>query len=111
MIPGTLAWNDSGNNKAYAAGDIGLTPLSYKSPMVFPTGTAEVDANPIRVMVAKQKFQASSFFVIEGVLPFLVPTLWRDTFRRLTEMTDGQIRFIGLTSMLAGLLLLFIARP
>jgi uncharacterized protein YjeT (DUF2065 family) len=48
--------------------------------------------------------------VIEGVLPFLVPALWRDTFRRLTEMSDGQIRFIGLTSMLAGLLLLFIAR-
>lgn len=49
--------------------------------------------------------------VIEGVLPFLVPTLWRDTFRRLTEMSDGQIRFIGLTSMVAGLLLLFLARP
>lgn len=48
--------------------------------------------------------------VIEGVLPFLVPMLWRDTFRRLTEMSDGQIRFIGLTSMLAGLLLLYIAR-
>lgn len=48
--------------------------------------------------------------VIEGVLPFLVPALWRDTFRRLTEMSDGQIRFIGLTSMLAGLLLLFIVR-
>ena len=44
--------------------------------------------------------------VIEGLLPFLVPTLWRETFRRLTEMSDGQIRFIGLTSMLAGLLLL-----
>jgi uncharacterized protein YjeT (DUF2065 family) len=49
--------------------------------------------------------------VIEGVLPFLVPTLWRDTFRRLTELSDGQIRFIGLTSMLAGLLLLYIVRP
>jgi uncharacterized protein len=49
--------------------------------------------------------------VIEGVLPFLVPTLWRDTFRRLTELTDGQIRFIELTSMLAGLLLLYIVRP
>lgn len=49
--------------------------------------------------------------VIEGVLPFLVPNLWRDTFRRLTEMSDGQIRFIGLTSMLAGLLLLFLVRP
>ena len=48
--------------------------------------------------------------VIEGVLPFLVPTLWRETFRRMTEMSDGQIRFIGLTSMLAGLLLLYIAR-
>jgi uncharacterized protein len=48
--------------------------------------------------------------VIEGVLPFLVPALWRETFRRLTEMSDGQIRFIGLTSMLAGLLLLYLAR-
>jgi uncharacterized protein YjeT (DUF2065 family) len=48
--------------------------------------------------------------VIEGVLPFLMPTLWRETFRRLTEMSDGQIRFVGLTSMLAGLLLLYIAR-
>jgi len=49
--------------------------------------------------------------VIEGVLPFLVPTLWRETFRRLTEMSDGQIRFIGLTSMVAGLLLLYVVRP
>jgi uncharacterized protein YjeT (DUF2065 family) len=49
--------------------------------------------------------------VIEGVLPFLVPTMWRDTFRRLTELTDGQIRFIGLTSMLTGVLLLYITRP
>jgi uncharacterized protein len=48
--------------------------------------------------------------IVEGVLPFLLPALWRDTFRKLTEMSDGQIRFIGLTSMLAGLLLLYIAR-
>ena len=48
--------------------------------------------------------------VIEGILPFLVPGLWRETFRRLTEMGDGQIRFIGLTSMLAGLLLLYFVR-
>ncbi len=47
--------------------------------------------------------------VIEGVLPFLAPGIWRTTFRRLTEMTDGQIRFVGLTSMLAGLLLLFLS--
>jgi len=45
--------------------------------------------------------------VIEGMLPFLAPSVWRDTFRRITQMSDGQIRFFGLTSMLAGLLLLF----
>jgi uncharacterized protein YjeT (DUF2065 family) len=46
--------------------------------------------------------------IIEGVLPFLAPSLWRDTFRRITQMSDGQIRFFGLTSMLIGLLLLFL---
>ena len=44
--------------------------------------------------------------IIEGVLPFLAPGLWRETFRRITEMSDGQVRFIGLTSMVAGVLLL-----
>lgn len=47
--------------------------------------------------------------IIEGVLPFLVPGLWRDTFRRITQLSDGQIRFFGLTSMLIGLLLLALA--
>jgi uncharacterized protein YjeT (DUF2065 family) len=47
--------------------------------------------------------------IIEGVLPFVAPNLWRDTFRRVTELSDGQIRFFGLTSMLIGLLLLFVA--
>ncbi|MGH8751470.1 MAG: DUF2065 domain-containing protein [Burkholderiales bacterium] len=48
--------------------------------------------------------------VLEGVLPFLMPALWREAFKRLTEMTDGQIRFIGLSSMIAGLLLLYLVR-
>lgn len=48
--------------------------------------------------------------VIEGILPFLLPGTWRETFQRLIEMSDGQIRFIGLTSMLAGLLLLYFVR-
>lgn len=45
--------------------------------------------------------------ILEGVLPFLAPNLWRDTFRRITQMSDGQIRFVGLSSMLVGVLLLF----
>jgi uncharacterized protein YjeT (DUF2065 family) len=48
-------------------------------------------------------------FVIEGVLPFLAPSLWRDTFRRVTQLSDGQIRFFGLASMLTGLVLLVLA--
>ena len=48
--------------------------------------------------------------VIEGLFPFLAPNAWRETFRRLMQLTDGQIRFFGLTSMLAGLILLFIAK-
>jgi hypothetical protein len=48
--------------------------------------------------------------VIEGLLPFLAPGLWRDTFRRIIKLSDGQIRFFGLTSMLVGLLLLLLTR-
>ena len=45
--------------------------------------------------------------VLEGLLPFLMPGAWRDAFRKLTEISDTQVRFIGLTSMLAGLLILY----
>jgi len=48
--------------------------------------------------------------IIEGLLPFLAPGFWRETFRRITAMSDGQLRFVGLTSMLAGLLLLYFSR-
>jgi len=46
--------------------------------------------------------------VLEGLLPFFAPRLWREAFRRMTELSDGQIRFFGLTSMLVGLVLLVI---
>jgi uncharacterized protein len=48
--------------------------------------------------------------IFEGVLPFIAPTLWRDTFRKITQMSDGQIRFIGLSSMIVGLLILLFVR-
>ena len=46
--------------------------------------------------------------VLEGMMPFLAPAAWRETFRRLIQLTDGQIRFVGLTSMLIGLVLLML---
>jgi uncharacterized protein len=48
--------------------------------------------------------------VIEGLLPFLSPGTWRAAFERATRMSDGQIRFFGLSSMLIGLLMLALWR-
>ena len=45
--------------------------------------------------------------VLEGLLPFLAPRLWRETFTRLVSLPDNQLRFVGLTSMLAGVLILY----
>ena len=46
--------------------------------------------------------------VLEGAMPFLAPRAWRETFRRLISLSDGQLRFVGLTSMLIGLILLMV---
>lgn len=48
--------------------------------------------------------------VIEGALPFLAPAAWREAFSRMIAMKDGQIRFMGLASMLFGLLLLVLTQ-
>ena len=49
--------------------------------------------------------------VIEGLLPFFSPDSWRQLFLRATQLGDGQIRFLGLSSMLAGMLLLYVFWP
>ena len=49
--------------------------------------------------------------VAEGVVPFLSPMVWRRVFERAMQMSDGQIRFLGLTSMLSGLAMLFVFWP
>ena len=47
--------------------------------------------------------------VLEGILPLTAPKLWRDIFRQMIEMRDGQIRFIGLASVGIGMGVLFLA--
>ena len=49
--------------------------------------------------------------VIEGLLPFLSPDAWRRVFERATRLSDGQIRFLGLTSMIAGIAMLLLFWP
>jgi uncharacterized protein YjeT (DUF2065 family) len=41
--------------------------------------------------------------VVEGLLPLLAPGLWRESFKKLVSLTDGQLRFIGLVSILLGI--------
>jgi len=48
--------------------------------------------------------------IIEGLLPFAAPHIWRETFRRVTEMSDGQIRFIGLSSIVVGVIMFTVFR-
>jgi len=48
--------------------------------------------------------------VIEGMLPFLRPETWRKTMGRIATQSDQTVRFIGLISMLAGVVLLYFVR-
>lgn len=52
----------------------------------------------------------SLMLIFEGLLPFVTPRIWRNAFRKVMEMQDGQIRFIGLTSMIVGLILLLVVQ-
>lgn len=49
-------------------------------------------------------------FVIEGMLPFLKPKVWRKTMGRIAEKPDVALRWMGLMSMLAGVLLLYVSK-
>lgn len=42
--------------------------------------------------------------IIEGLMPLLSPARWREVFARVLAMSDGQIRFIGLISVVLGAL-------
>jgi uncharacterized protein len=47
--------------------------------------------------------------VFEGLMPLLNPGQWRRVFEQAMQLSDGQLRFIGLCSVLLGGLLLWLA--
>jgi uncharacterized protein YjeT (DUF2065 family) len=49
-------------------------------------------------------------FILEGVVPFMAPSLWRSAVNRIAVVGDGQLRIFGLVAMLSGLTVLFMAR-
>ena len=48
--------------------------------------------------------------ILEGLLPLLLPQAWRDTFKRMIELKDGQLRFFGLMSVIGGLVLFLLSK-
>jgi len=46
--------------------------------------------------------------IFEGLMPFLAPQQWRETVSRIAQMNDGTIRKVGLCSMIAGIVLLYL---
>ncbi len=45
--------------------------------------------------------------VFEGIMPFVSPVRWRQAMRQALALSDGQLRFVGLLAMIAGLLMLY----
>jgi uncharacterized protein YjeT (DUF2065 family) len=41
--------------------------------------------------------------VLEGLMPLFAPRAWREGVRKVAELTDGQLRFIGLVAIAIGL--------
>jgi len=50
------------------------------------------------------------YLIIEGMIPFVGPHLFRRSVMRISEMNDNQLRMTGMLVMAAGLILLFIVR-
>ena len=50
------------------------------------------------------------YLIIEGMIPFVGPDLFRQTVAKLAELNDNHLRATGLTIMAAGLLMLFVVR-
>ncbi|MGE5241312.1 MAG: DUF2065 domain-containing protein [Bacteroidota bacterium] len=46
--------------------------------------------------------------ILEGILPFLSPDGLRKALAAIHQLSDSQLRFAGLSSMLLGVVLLYI---
>ncbi|MDH3949276.1 MAG: DUF2065 domain-containing protein [Gammaproteobacteria bacterium] len=46
--------------------------------------------------------------IIEGIFPFLHPQGMRKTMATISQLSDGQLRTVGVISMLLGVIALYI---
>lgn len=47
-------------------------------------------------------------FIIEGIMPFLFPDLWRNFLAKMVKQTNQTFRIMGFFSMVLGVVILFI---
>jgi len=50
------------------------------------------------------------YLVFEGLMPFVSPANWRKSILMVVQLQDGQLRLIGLVSVVVGLALLLFVR-
>ena len=49
-------------------------------------------------------------FVLEGIIPFINPDALRKMYFMASQLNNQTLRFIGLSSMLAGVVMLYLVR-
>jgi hypothetical protein len=49
-------------------------------------------------------------FILEGITPFINPDALRRIFLMAAQLDNNTLRFIGLSSMIVGLLILYFVR-
>jgi len=50
------------------------------------------------------------FLILEGLLPFLSPPAFKNYVQKMLAVSDSALRYMGLGSMIAGVVLLYIVR-
>ena len=78
------------------------------APHAHPRSNSEPSHAPGQHVVDSLWPAFALLLIVEGVLPFAAPRAWRETFRRLIELSDGQLRFVGLLSMALGVVSLVV---
>ena len=75
-------------------------------PLATPLRPRSID--PVGVLLASA---IALVLIFEGLLPFLNPGAWRRVFERALQMSDAQIRLLGLSSLGVGVVVLLIFGP
>jgi uncharacterized protein YjeT (DUF2065 family) len=52
----------------------------------------------------------SLYLIIEGMIPFIGPNLFRQSVMRIAQMDDNGLRITGLTVASVGVIMLYIVR-